>query len=86
MITNTLFQYQNFPSVRTETNKEGRLDMNKKMKPVSEREFVRRVTKSIQNKSDFCLDNMGQLVLYTGFYLWSDNTIHDNEEFHPDTE
>ena len=55
--------------------------MNKKMKPVSEREFVRRVTKSIQNKSDFCLDNMGQLVLYTGFYLWSDNTIHDNEEF-----
>jgi hypothetical protein len=60
--------------------------MNKKMKPVSEREFVRRVTKSIQNKSDFCLDNMGQLVLYTGFYLWSDNTIHDNEEFHPDTE
>ena len=58
--------------------------MNKKMKPVSECEFVRRVTKSIQNKSDFCLDNMGQLVLYTGFYLWSDNTIHDNEEFHPD--
>jgi len=52
------------------------------MSAITKEEVIDAIVETVSNSSpkDFDVDNDGQLIVYTGIFLWRDGTFHDEIE------
>jgi hypothetical protein len=49
---------------------------------ISEKEYISKLVKAIINRTaDEQNDGEGQIVIYTGVWVWQDGSLHDEPEY-----